>query len=99
MYRAKEANIKLMYMPPHSSHLLQPLDYGPFSPLANMYKKNLQLATHSGYSRVNRASFITLYEKARLEVFLERNIRAGWKRTGIQPVSYTHLTLPTIYSV
>lgn len=36
-----ERNIIPLYMPPHSSHLLQPLDVGCFSPLKHLYGQRI----------------------------------------------------------
>jgi len=38
----EENNIILLWMPPHSSHLLQPLDVGCFSPLKTAFSKQNQ---------------------------------------------------------
>ena len=38
----KEHNIVTLCMPPHSSHLLQPLDVGCFSPLKKAYSRQIE---------------------------------------------------------
>lgn len=80
-----QANIHLVYLPAHASHKLQPLDCGPFSPLATYYSTALQKYTPTGYAGISRATFTTLYDQVRSSAFSKRNIRAGWKRSGWFP--------------
>ncbi len=78
-------NMHPIYLPAHASYRLQPLDVGPFSPLGQYYGKAVQQYTPTGYATLNRATFANIYNKVREEAFSERNIRAGWRRTGIWP--------------
>lgn len=80
-----EHRLVVCFIPPHSSHKLQPLDLGPFSPLSTIFKKNLALETPNGFATVTRARFIEVYNRSRAQAFTERNIRAGWTRCGLQP--------------
>ena len=77
--------IHLVWLPPHTSHKLQPLDVGPFSSLASHYGQAVHKYTPTGYATINRATFTMLYTEVRLSAMTERNIRAGWKRAGIDP--------------
>jgi hypothetical protein len=70
-------DIHLVWLPPHASHKLQPLDVGPFSSLANHYGKAVQKYTPTGFATINRATFTTLYQEVRPKAITERNIRAG----------------------
>jgi hypothetical protein len=76
-----------VWLPPHASHKLQPLDVGPFSSLANHYGKAVQKYTPTGFATINRATFTTLYQEVRPKAITERNIRAGWKRSGLWPLN------------
>jgi DDE superfamily endonuclease len=55
-YLCIQNNISLIYLPSHASHILQPLDIGPFSPLAHYYKE-LHRFTPTGFTAVDRAAF------------------------------------------
>jgi DDE superfamily endonuclease len=70
-------NISLVYLPSHASHILQPLDVSPFSPLAQYYRNELHRFTPTGFATVDRATFTTIYQLVRPIAFTSRNIRAG----------------------
>jgi hypothetical protein len=84
-YLCMRNNISLVYLPSHASHILQPLDVGPFSPLAHYYKKELHRFTPTGFATVDRATFTQIYQIVRPMAFTSRNIRAGWRRAGLRP--------------
>jgi hypothetical protein len=84
-WESLQHNIHLVWLPPHASHKLQPLDIGPFSPLAQLYGKAVQKYTPTGYATINRPVFTRIYRDVRSQAMSERNIRAGWKRCGLFP--------------
>ena len=45
---ADDLRILLFILPPHTTHRLQPLDVGLFSPLSQAYSKRLDAYTHGG---------------------------------------------------
>ena len=47
-------------LPPHSTHLLQPLDDGVFDPLKQKYKKLLSKKTNFTIYNIDKADFILL---------------------------------------
>ncbi|CEL05785.1 hypothetical protein ASPCAL06900 [Aspergillus calidoustus] len=55
--------ILLMTYPPHSTHSLQPLDVGIFSPLSTAYSKNLEDFLHKsmGLSHITKRDFFRLF--------------------------------------
>ena len=88
MYLCYQHNIRLLFLPPHSSHVLQPLDLSVFSPLKSRYRKEvgyLTLLTDS--SPLGKQNFLTCYQKARKEALSAKNIKNGWKATGLWPKS------------
>ena len=58
---AKDHSVILFVLPPHSSHLTQPLDLGVFGPLKCMYNHKCQ-----AYMRNNPSISITKYANAEL---------------------------------
>ena len=54
----KEKNIVLRYMPPHSSHLLQPLNVGCFAPLKRRYGDQISALARNRINFVSKESFL-----------------------------------------
>jgi len=56
-----ERNIIPLYMPPHSSHLLQPLDVGCFSPLKRLYGEKIMNKMQKEINAVDKTEFLYIY--------------------------------------
>ncbi|KAF4485940.1 Pogo transposable element with KRAB domain [Colletotrichum fructicola Nara gc5] len=88
MWECYTNNIHLLFLPPHTSHVLQPLDQSVFSPVKAAYRKELSYLTQWNDSTIiGKRNFITCYQKARLAGLTESNIKSGWKYTGLWPVA------------
>lgn len=85
---ADSLRILVLILPPHSTHRLQPLDVGLFSPLAKAYTKALEKYTHGGLGWVSmtKRMFWTLFQEAWSQSFTEKNIRSAFAKTGIWPL-------------
>ena len=86
MYLCYQQNVYLLFLPPHTSHVLQPLDLSVFSSLKSHYRSfvgNLSLLTDS--SPVGKQNFLDCYQRARKEALSEEIIKNGWKATGLWP--------------
>jgi len=82
--------VQLLYLPAHSSHGLQPLDVAVFSPLKYAYRSLIRASTIMTLSApASKQRFITTYEKARSIAMTPRNIRSGFRATGIWPYNPT----------
>jgi hypothetical protein len=77
--------IYLLRLPPHTSHLTQPLDVGCFSPLKHHYREGVREATREGAPKVTKRMFIDLYRDARDKAFTERTVKKAWKGAGLFP--------------
>jgi hypothetical protein len=79
--------IVLAVLPPHSTHRLQPLDVGLFSPLATFYSQQIdQLLTESqGLVRLTKRDFWSLFYEAWKQAFTMKNVQSAWEKTGIYP--------------
>ena len=83
-------HIYLLFIPAHTSHVLQPLDLGCFSSLKAAYRRILGEHTAlTDTSKVGKANFLEFYARAREVGFQEKNIRSGWKATGLYPKNVT----------
>lgn len=77
-------NIHLLSLPLHSTHILQPLDVGLFSPLKEYYTKLLDQGTRTHpYQSLNKSDFFPLLMQARRQAFTEKNIKSAFTATGI----------------
>src|SRR5436190_15893381 len=56
-----ENNIKLLILPPHSSHFTQPLDIGIFSPLKDYMTQEINPLVHTNVPQVQKVEWLTVY--------------------------------------
>lgn len=80
-----EHSIIVLCMPPHSSHLLQPLDVGCFSVLKRSYGKRIETLMSLGVNQIDKQEFLTTYQQARIEALHQNNIRSSFIATGLVP--------------
>jgi hypothetical protein len=72
-------------MPPHSSHLLQPLDVVPYSLLKRYYGDGISLLARSRIHYINKETFLPAFKAAFEKTFTAENIRAGFRGAGLAP--------------
>ena len=82
----KDNAIICLCMPPHSSHLLQPLDVGVFGPLKCAYGKLVEAIMRGGNNHIDKTDFLSLYPTARNTVFTRENIYGGFAGAGLKPL-------------
>ena len=80
-----ENKIITLCMPAHTSHLLQPLDVGCFSPLKRAYGHEIQELARQGVYHIDKIDFLTAYTRIRPAVLTQQNIQAGFQATGLIP--------------
>ena len=72
-------------MPPHSSHLLQPLDISYFAVLKRSYRAAVQEQIRLGINYIDKSDFLQLYLRARIVTYSSNTIQNGFKATGLVP--------------
>ena len=82
-----ENEIDLLVLPPHCSHVLQPLDVSVFAPLKRALAVETDSVARLDPGRVARTEWTQMYIRAREKAFTLSNIVNGWKATGLQPLS------------
>ncbi|EGX92365.1 DDE superfamily endonuclease, CENP-B-like protein [Cordyceps militaris CM01] len=87
MWLAFQSNIMLLYLPAHTSHILQPLDMGLFAPLKRKYRSAYSSLAQGMELANQKALFIDAYAIARASAFTPENVRGGWRGTGIRPIN------------
>lgn len=82
---ARSHRIKVLCMPPHSSHLLQPLDIACFSVLKRAYGLEVSDRIRRGLNHIDKVEFLSALMPARDKAFTHGNCKAGFKATGLVP--------------
>ena len=80
-----ENNIDLLILPPHCSHILQPLDISVFGPLKTAHGVETDLLTATGIIRIQKQEWVDLYNRAREKALVMKNIKSAWKGAGLIP--------------
>ena len=81
----KAYKIVPLCLPPHSTHILQPLDVSIFGPLARAYKKQLYNTALYGALAITKQEFLEIYQAAYSEAISSTNIASTWRATGLIP--------------
>ena len=83
----KEHGIVFYILPPHTSHVTQPLDVACFGPLKAMYNIECQtyMRQNPGHT-INRYVVAELSSKAYLKAFSPSNIVSAFRKTGVFPL-------------
>ncbi|KAK6224541.1 transposase [Colletotrichum tabaci] len=89
MWECFQNKIYLLYLPPHSSAVLQPLDVAVFSPLKQAYRKEVGYLDDwvTDSTVAGKRAFLECYFKARKASITSQNIKSGWRASGLWPVS------------
>ncbi|KAM0703124.1 hypothetical protein Q7P35_009062 [Cladosporium inversicolor] len=82
-----DRNIDLVVLPPHTSHVLQPLDVGVFSPLKRALSTEIEKLFRLDTRRVPRIEWTEAYIIARHKAFTTRNVESSFRAASIYPLS------------
>lgn len=82
-----QLRILVLILPPHSTHRLQPLDVGLFSPLSRFYTDGLNKLMYDslGMISMSKRSFWSVFLPAWKQAFTPKNIESAFRKTGIWP--------------
>ena len=72
-------------MPPHSSHILQPLDVGCFGPLKKAYGRQIENKIQVGIIYITKEDFFPAFSIAFQEAMTEKNIQGGFRGSRLIP--------------
>jgi len=81
----QQNNIITLCMPPHSSHLLQPLDVGCFGPLKQAYGRQIEDLMRMHINHVSKLEFLCAFREAFFASMTEKNIQGGFAGAGLVP--------------
>jgi len=74
-----------LYLPPHSSHLLQLLDIACFGPLKHAYGQETQIYIQYSINYIDKKNFIAIYQQVCLHALTVSNIYSGFAAEGLVP--------------
>jgi hypothetical protein len=81
----EKQRIVLFFIPPHSSHLLQPLDVGVFHVYKHWHSEMIEDMTITGCTKFTKDDFLAAITSIRQKTFKASTIRLGFRLTGIWP--------------
>ncbi|XP_062566908.1 uncharacterized protein LOC134229216 [Saccostrea cucullata] len=82
---AIDQDIILYVLPPHTSHILQPMDVGCFGPFSKIYGNECHKFQRTHAGSVNKYNICNLACKAYTAALSPNNLRGAFRRTGIFP--------------
>jgi hypothetical protein len=82
---AKQHRIVVIGLPPHSSHLLQPLDVVLFQPYKHYHRQAVSEATRTGCTDFNVMEFLCALQGIRNNTFKMGSVKSSFRETGIWP--------------
>jgi hypothetical protein len=73
-------------MPPHSSHLLQPLDVGCFNLIKKAYGREIEHLIRCSITHVSKIEFFSAFYAAFQATMTEKNIKSAFRGAGLVPL-------------
>ena len=86
---AREHNIILFCLPPHTTHKLQPLDVGVFGPFSRAWTERCDEIVEDTGEEMPREHFVKEYMDVRCISFKESTIQMAWRKSGCWPIDRT----------
>jgi hypothetical protein len=78
-------------IPPHTSHIVQPLDVGCFGGLKTAYGYLVWDLCKVGKLYVDKEDFLLIYLQARIRIFIEQTIKNSFRATGLVPFNLEYV--------
>ncbi len=72
-------------MPPHLSHLLQPLDVGCFGPLKHAYGSKIADLARNAVTHITKSDFLAAFKSAYSKAITKDNICGSFRGAGLIP--------------
>lgn len=82
---ADQHDILLFAFPPHTTHILQPLDVVVFQPYKHYHAKAVSEAVRLGATDFKKTDFLACLGDVRVQTFKKKTIKSAFEKTGIWP--------------
>ena len=82
---AKRNQIELFRLPPHSTHLTQPLDVGCFQPFKHYHSEATDELVRLGGADFDKLDFLSIFQRMRNQTFTSATILSSFGNTGLVP--------------
>jgi hypothetical protein len=76
-------------LPPHLTHLLQPLDVVIFQPLKHYHAKALDILVRDGCVNITKLEFLSIIQGVRVQALKESSCKSAFQKCGIWPFNPT----------
>ena len=84
--RARDADVLMFVLPPHTSHVSQPLDVAIFSPMKVSITNEFHKFVHNNPGElVTRYDLSSIVGKSYAKALSVKNLQSGFRKTGILP--------------
>ena len=83
----KDNNITTICLPPHSSHITQPLDIGCYSVLKKIYGAEIEHVIKARITHITKPEFFLAFKAAFHRTFTKENVLGGFRGAGLIPYS------------
>ncbi|XP_063420606.1 uncharacterized protein LOC134705821 [Mytilus trossulus] len=84
---AVEKKIILYVLPPHTSHVLQPMDVGCFGPFARIYSSECHKFQRTTSSVINKYNLCSIACKSYNSALSPTNLQSAFRKSGIYPLN------------
>ncbi|KAI5821518.1 DDE-domain-containing protein, partial [Schizophyllum commune Tattone D] len=89
---AREANIRVLCYPAHTTHVLQGLDVVIFSSLKKAIRGERDAYERSTGDMFSKTNFLGIYGRAHIQVMKPDTIKSAFRATGVCPFDRTVIT-------
>ena len=94
---AAEEGVIIFCLPPHTTHLTQPLDKDCFAPLKSYWREECQTYLSKNKGRaITRFQFSQIFSKAWVRGMTMTNVMAGFRTTGVCPFDHNAVKSKTL---
>ena len=85
-------------LPPHTTHLLQPLDIGVFQHLKHWHQEDIASIIQFGDIKYDKVDFLNGFEAMRKKAFKKKTIQHAWEEAGLLKSGELHVNPEKVLS-